>query len=479
MTPLRLKHSPVRTAAKQRPNARLIAGDSIALEALSSILNPPFIAPLVGGLFFPVAGSIGLPARATLTPRLVEKVVWAGSNLGSYAMAEEGILKLAEQSVTQTRIRRQVQQVGSARLAERNQMEERLKAMSLPERRKGNAEQTPPEVAAVMMDGGRYQRRDHFAARGETSTSRAIDDTQTHWRETKVGVLLSMTSEVRVEDPCPQIPDDFVHASVVQEIAKMAANTDPNSAISTRDNATCSSQPNACQACSNDGDYEPAKLIQRDVVASSRSSDEFGWQLEAQAWQLNFPQAKRLAFVADGAKTNWRIQQQHFPRSIPIVDLIHALSYAWSASKIDEGEATYQKWAQLIWQGDVAEVIEHLQTLQSIHGASSDQTATDPRYHVDRALTYFRNNAHHMDYPRYRQQGLPITSAHMESTVKLINRRVKGSEKFWDRESSEAVLQLRADYLSSSNPLTGFWKRYNANQTGSNAYGGNKEQQTV
>jgi hypothetical protein len=192
--------------------------------------------------------------------------------------------------------------------------------------------------------------------------------------------------------------------------------------------------------------------------------------LEVCALKLNFPAANRQAFVADGAKTNWRIQRDHFPKATPIADFIHALSYAWSASQIDEGEATYQQWAQLIWQGDVAEVIEHLQTLQWVHGKAPDDVPSDPRHHVDRALTYFRNNAGHMNYPAYRQQGLPITSAHIESTVKLINRRVKGTEKFWGRETSEAVLQMRGDYLSDSNPMAGFWRRFHANQTGSNAY---------
>jgi len=201
--------------------------------------------------------------------------------------------------------------------------------------------------------------------------------------------------------------------------------------------------------------------------------------VDAGARRLNFPAAARQAFVADGAKANWRIQRRHFPAATPIADLIHALSYAWSASKIDEGEATYQKWAQLIWQGDAAEVIEHLQTLQSVHGQAPEETPSDPRRHVDRALTYFRNNAGHMDYPAYRAQGLPITSAHIESTVKLINRRIKGSEKFWDRTASEAVLQLRADYLSDSQPMDGFWTRYHANQTGSNAYHAGKQPQTA
>jgi hypothetical protein len=412
---------------------------------------------------------MGLSGRATSTPKLIEKIVWAGSNLGSYAMAEEATWQLAEQHVSAGRIRRQVGQVGDARLAERERAVEQLKAVDLPSRRSGSIHRAAPQVAVVMMDGGRYQRRDHFAARGETKPRASTDASQTHWRETKVGCLLSMTSQVHGHDPCPQIPAAFAHASVVQEIAKMAANTSINASTDqAADNSTSSS---ATMLSHNDvSPYKPPKLKSRDVVASGQSSDQFGWQLEARAGRLNFPAAKRQAFVADGAKTNWRIQREHFPEATPIADLIHALSYAWGASKIDEGEATYQKWAQLIWQGDVAEVIEHLQTLQSVHGKPPEDSPSDVRHHVDRALTYFQNNAVHMNYPAYRQQGLPITSAHIESTVKLINRRIKGTEKFWERETSEAVLQLRADYLSDSNPMADFWRRYHANQTGSNAY---------
>lgn len=439
--------------------------------------NRLFTARHVGGLFFPVAGSMGLSARATTTPKLTEKIVWAGSNLGSYAMAEDAAWQLAEQKVSAGRIRRQVQQVGDARLAERARAVAELKAIDLPSRRKGCSHREAPQLAVVMMDGGRYQRRDHFAARGAGPPRASQDRSPTHWRETKVGCLLSMTSQVHPDDPCPQIPNDFVHAPVVQEIANMAANTGSNAASGApADDSTTSAT--TCPAHHDASPYKPPKLSRRDVVASGQSADAFGWQLEVRARTLNFPAAQRQAFVADGAKTNWRTRQEHFPDATPIADLVHALSYAWSASKIDDGEATYQKWAQLIWQGDVAEVIEHLETLQSVHGKPPEDRESDVRHHVGRALTYFQNNAVHMNYPTYRQQGLPITSAHIESTVKQINRRVKGTEKFWERETSEAVLQLRADYLSDSNPMANFWRRYHANQTGSNAYqnAGNQRQ---
>ena len=404
-----------------------------------------------------------------MTPKLLEKIVWAGSNLGSYAMAEEGVLQLAERQVTATRIRRQVNDVGQARLAERDEAIAKLQAMNLPERRCGCDHEPAPQVSVLMMDGGRYQRRDHFAERGETKTRGESDDeSKTHWRETKVGSLLSMLSEVHAEDPCPWIPGEFALASAVQEIAKIAGNPSENKVPSDAhadDEAT--NGPLACSAATT---YQPPELVNRDVLASGESSQAFGWQLETRARALNFSAAARQAFVADGAKTNWRIQRTHFPRATPIADLMHALSYAWSAAAIEDAQTTYPKWAQLIWQGDVSEVIEHLQTLQAKHGPAPVDAPSDPRHHVDRALTYFRNNASHMNYPEYRRQGLPLTSAHIESTVKLINRRIKGTEKFWDRNASESVLQLRADYLSASQPMSHFWRRYHANQTGSNIY---------
>ena len=78
----------------------------------------------------------------------------------------------------------------------------------------------------------------------------------------------------------------------------------------------------------------------------------------------------------------------------------------------------------------------------------------DPRQVLAEGITYFENNASRMNYPRYRKEGLPITSAYMESFVKEMNYRVKGTEKFWnDGPSAEAILQLRAAKLSDDDRL--------------------------
>lgn len=188
-------------------------------------------------------------------------------------------------------------------------------------------------------------------------------------------------------------------------------------------------------------------------------------------WQLGFPAAKRQAFVADGLPVNWTIAREHFPQATPIVDLMHALSYAWSAATAVNGDASYPTWAAWIWQGNVSQVVSALEQQQQRLGEPPEGTdASDPRKRVARAITYYRNNQTRMQYPSYRRQGLPLTSSHIESTVKQINQRIKGTEKFWRRDSGDAVLQLRADNLSDSKPLIPFWRRWQTEQTGANCY---------
>jgi hypothetical protein len=80
--------------------------------------------------------------------------------------------------------------------------------------------------------------------------------------------------------------------------------------------------------------------------------------------------------------------------------------------------------------------------------------ASDPRAVLQQALTYLRNNRGRMDYPRYRRLGLPIVSALVESLIKEINGRVKGTEKCWnDPEGAERILQVRAAVLSEDERL--------------------------
>jgi hypothetical protein len=93
-----------------------------------------------------------------------------------------------------------------------------------------------------------------------------------------------------------------------------------------------------------------------------------------------------------------------------------------------------------------------------------------PRQVVARTLTYLTNQQGKLRYDAYRRQGLPITRSLMESVVKQVNRRVKGTEKFWSEQGAEALLQLRAEGRSDDQPLEGFWQRRQEAATGQRRY---------
>ena len=66
--------------------------------------------------------------------------------------------------------------------------------------------------------------------------------------------------------------------------------------------------------------------------------------------------------------------------------------------------------------------------------------------------------------------GFPLTSSLMESTVKQVSRRVKGSEKFWSSSGGEAMLRLRGEYLSDDEPMRDYWDHRSRQASGTRAH---------
>jgi hypothetical protein len=389
--------------------------------------------------------------RETVTPAVLEQTVWAGSNLGSFPQASAALEALGDIVLSAQRVRRITEQVGQDRLSERRQQVAAFRDRPLMERLCSPPGAAPPELGVLMMDGGRYQRRDHFGQ---------IEYNGSHWKEDKVGIVLRMRSAVHDHDPHPEFPEWLATAEVVREIASLGA-AGPEftaDAESCRPTATADSAPGFAECV--------PELLSREVIASSECGAEFGWHLEQAAWSQGVVDAPRMAFVADGASVNWTIHRRHFSQMTGILDLMHALSYAYRAARaVDESGQTCRRWSAAIWQGRVADMIAELSS------ALADITLTEAqREPLQAALTYYDHHRRRMNYPEYRRQGLPLTSSHIESTIKQINIRIKGSEKFFRQDTGDTLLQLRADSLSASRPLAPFWPRWLARQTGANTY---------
>jgi hypothetical protein len=370
---------------------------------------------------------------------------------------------LAETGVSEERVRRATEQIGGERVSQRQAEVVAWQKLSFPERDRSPTGQSPP-VACVQVDGGRMQIRD-----GEVEPPLPERGGQ-FWRETKVGCLLSLASQTFPEDPCPQLPPTFANfarmARITREIKgaalKPGTPTDPSTEeeVCPPEEASRPGRPN---------------ILVRSVVATRRPWAEFGPMVAAAAWQRGFAAAKRKAFLADGSANNWTLWRQQFSHYTPILDFVHPATYVFRAASagrsLDDAVATYQRWAQTVWSGRVDDVILELEARQQELGSPQDGDGeTSPRQVVADTLGYLRNQRTRMCYDQYRCQGLPITTAHVESTIKQINRRVKGTEKFWKSRGAEALLQLAADYLSETEPLVAFFRDRPHHATGRRHY---------
>jgi hypothetical protein len=398
---------------------------------------------------------------------------------------------LADLPVDPKQVERLTEGIGDERVAQRNAATAAFEALPLVEKFAAPPDVTPPDLAVVMVDGGRLQILERGAAAAKSPGDRptgsgplasAVASLESdweeelappkgHWREDKVGLLLSMQSEVQAVDPCPDIPASFLDVVRIPKLARQLkkSRAGEDAALDTGASET------ADEALLAEAVYEPPGVPSRQVVASRNRWPAFAPLVAAAAWALGFQGAARKAFVGDGSANNWALQRRFFGSFVPILDFIHALSYVFAAAlagrKFAAGWSCYRQWISWVWQGKVGEVIVALRVRQSEVGVpAAEEPETSPAVVVSKALAYLEHQKDKMKYDEYRQAGLPITSSLMESAVKQINQRVKGSEKFWSEQGSEAVLQLRADQLSAGAILETFWERRQAQASGQRRY---------
>lgn len=381
----------------------------------------------------------------------MQKLIHAAVHNTSFEDAEREVAVLAEVRVSAERIRRLTGKIGGERLAQREEQVRSLGKLPLPQRRLSPIVPVP-QVVCVQMDGGRvqYRERDQPRPAGQ----------EKFWREMKVGDLRTFQSEVSEVDPSPIIPEVFLNRrrmeKIVREIKGFSTKRGGLPEHAEREQLA----EELIEQVKTERRKRPQPLV-LSVVATRQDVHAFGPMLEAAAYERGFHAAARKAFVADGAEANWTVWRTHFSRYTPILDFVHAISYVYAAAHAgrtsDEGWICYARWAQWVWEGKVACVIEELQEQQRAWGAPVEGDAENsPRQQTATTLGYLQNQQQRMRYDEYRRQGLPTTSSYVESTVKRIHRRVKGTEKFWSH-GLEAMLVLAGDYLSETNPCQKFW----------------------
>lgn len=399
---------------------------------------------------------LGCAVEATCSPEVERKVVAASTEGRSYEMASTLLDELADLKMSSKRCQRITQRVGRERLAEREARLEAYEALPLPAQQEtpgdAPANAWDGRVAALLVDGCRAQLRDE-----RWGQPHPPGETISWWKEPKVACLATFSGREHACDPLPEVPDCLLDPLWVIPRVKEIKGAGGNEPW----------EPPSGDCPAPAQEEEPPRwspeLLVRSVVATFQPYEELGRLAKVEAYHRGFAAAKRKVFLGDGHLANWGIYQRHFSHYTAVTDLMHALAYVYQAALESTPDMEtcwhrYRQWVAWVWKGEVQHVIDQLQQLIT----ATDGEAGDK---LRESLTYLTNNADRMRYHEYRQTGLPITTTLIESTVKQINRRMKGTEKFWE-EGAEPQLQLCADRISDTNPLADFWKRRENHQTG-------------
>ena len=402
----------------------------------------------------------------TVSPRVLAKMVYSGATAVSFAKASQDQAHLADLAISQERVRRTCGRVGGDLINQQQPLQEAFQSKPLPEQSYGKpADVEPPQIACVMSDGGRYQLLDRSVVWPVRRSARKAR----HWKESRIGLLMSMSGQQHESDPQPTLPSSLGYTAMadkLSEIGKTGAKLDsPEDTTAVKETSTAAS----------DG-LPAATLEHRSVVASRQSWEAFGPLLASQAWYRGFAAATRKLFVSDGSATIENMQRNHFSHYTSVLDILQALSYGLAAARavsFDEASAErkYDSWAARIWEGRVDCVIDELIAYGRKFGEPPpDASDDDPREVIRRSRVYYENHACRMGYPSYRRAGFPLTSSLMESMVKQVSRRVKGTEKYWSSPGGEAILRLCGAYLSDDEPMRAYWEQRSRHAPGVRAY---------
>jgi hypothetical protein len=155
--------------------------------------------------------------------------------------------------------------------------------------------------------------------------------------------------------------------------------------------------------------------------------------------------------VTDGERALQRRVAASFRGVTLVLDLLHVMEKLWKAAYVlhpegsPEAETFVRQRAERILNGQVSQVVKGLRQMVTKRGL----TGTKAKILRDVAGYYYANRGR-MAYDEYLAKGWPIASGAVEGACKnLIRDRFERSGMRWTPPMAEAMLRLRAVYLSA------------------------------
>lgn len=137
-----------------------------------------------------------------------------------------------------------------------------------------------------------------------------------------------------------------------------------------------------------------------------------------------------------------------------IMDIVHVSEYVWDCANAVLGEQSKLRteWvAEMLrdlLDSKTKKVIDDLQNI--IDKAKLSESKKEA---VQKALTYFTNHQHKMNYKLYLDKGYPVSSAIVESNCKhLIKDRMELSGMRWSSQGAQNMMDVRAVKLNGDLP---------------------------
>ena len=197
--------------------------------------------------------------------------------------------------------------------------------------------------------------------------------------------------------------------------------------------------------------------------------------IKADAERRDPQHRKPLVVLLDGALGLWHLATQLFKpwkRVTFVLDIMHVMSYLWSAANALFGEASQarQHWVQqkltAILRGRVGYVIGGLRQI-----LTKQHLRKSVRETLAKVITFFHNHRRWMHYDAYLAAGLPVGTGVVESACgSVVKHRMAGEGKRWSLAGAEAILTLRSLKKSHDNDLRDYWK-FRARQMRRRLYG--------
>jgi len=162
--------------------------------------------------------------------------------------------------------------------------------------------------------------------------------------------------------------------------------------------------------------------------------------------------------VTDGERALQRRVCQTFTDVTLVLDLLHVLEKLWKAAHAlhPEGsreaeEFVYERTKRILG-GQVSQVVKGLRLIATKRKLTGTKSKT-----LEAVAGYLYRNRERMRYDIYLANGWPIASGSVEGACKnLIRDRFERSGMRWTPETAEALLRLRAIYLSGD--LDAYWE---------------------